>query len=142
MSDETPTKQLSPAAERMRLSRLRRRKGLRSVPIEIRNSEIEALIAASLLDHVARNDPAAIGAALNKLLDRLSPEQWSARPADDNRVSLKLACGFIEHLAILGWLPPNSRRDAAAVKAGLVGFTERAYALSRETTARFRAEAT
>ena len=44
------------AAERMRHSRERRRDGMRVIPFEIRDEEIEALVKRGLLDPVARNE--------------------------------------------------------------------------------------
>jgi hypothetical protein len=60
----------SPAAERMRAHRQRRRDGLRCVTIEIRNSEIDALIRKQLLKPETRNNPSAIIDALYAFLDR------------------------------------------------------------------------
>ena len=47
----TPTKaqRRSPAAERMRVSRLRRREGTRVIPFEMRDSEIDGLVTHGLL---------------------------------------------------------------------------------------------
>jgi len=60
----------SAAAERMRLHRERRRKGLRCLVIELRETEIDALIREGLLRHEMRNDPGAICGALYAYLDR------------------------------------------------------------------------
>jgi len=50
MSENTATPTtLSPAAERMRRHRQRRRKGLQCIVVELRQSEIEALIRKKLL---------------------------------------------------------------------------------------------
>ena len=54
----------SAAAERMRLHRERRRKGLRCVTIELRATEIDVLIRRGLLKSEARNDPNAVREAL------------------------------------------------------------------------------
>jgi hypothetical protein len=59
----------SPAAERMRLHRERRRKGLRCLTIELRETEIDALIRKGMLKTDARNDPDAILNALYAHLD-------------------------------------------------------------------------
>jgi hypothetical protein len=58
----------SPAAARMRLHRDRRRRGLRCLTIELRETEIEALIRKRLLNGQTRNDPGAICDALYALL--------------------------------------------------------------------------
>src|SRR5262245_22549264 len=50
----------SAAAERMRLHRDRRRQGLRCFTIELRETEIDALIRKGLLKAETRNDPCAI----------------------------------------------------------------------------------
>jgi hypothetical protein len=60
----------SDAAERMRRHRKRRRDGLRCLMIEIRDSEVEALIRKGALKDAARNDPSAICDALYAHLDR------------------------------------------------------------------------
>jgi hypothetical protein len=60
----------SPAAERMRRHRQRRRDGLRCLIIELRETEIEALIRSGLLKSEMRNDDAEIIDALYAHLDR------------------------------------------------------------------------
>ena len=80
-----PTQKLarttSPAAERMRLARKRRRDGLRVIPFEIRDDEIGGLVTSGLLEPVARNDLNAIAQALGKLLDAMPPERWPVTTA-------------------------------------------------------------
>jgi hypothetical protein len=61
----------SPAAERMRRSRQRRRDGLRSLRIELHATEVEALIDAGFLDEACRDDPNAIINALYVFFDRV-----------------------------------------------------------------------
>ena len=68
VTTEPPTR--SAAAGRMRLHRERRRKGLRCLVIELRETEIDALIRRGLLKAETRNDPIAICEALYKHLDR------------------------------------------------------------------------
>jgi hypothetical protein len=60
----------SAAAERMRRHRERRRDGLRCLTIEIRDSEIDALVRKQLLKPETRNDPYAIEMALYQFLER------------------------------------------------------------------------
>jgi hypothetical protein len=60
----------SAAAERMRLHRERRRKGLRCLTIELRETEIDALIGMKLLRAEMRNDPNAVSDALYAYFDR------------------------------------------------------------------------
>jgi hypothetical protein len=76
MRDANTARQLTPAAERMRVTRLRRRDGMRVIPFEIRDSEIEGLVKRGLLDPVARNERSAIARALGNLLDAVPPERW------------------------------------------------------------------
>ena len=57
------------AAGRMRLHRQRRRDGLRCLMIELRETEIDALIQRGLLNNETRNDPGAIIDALYAFLD-------------------------------------------------------------------------
>ena len=60
----------SPAAERMRQHRERRRQGLRCLLIEISETEIEGLIRKGLLPAEMRNDVGAVMSALYEHLDR------------------------------------------------------------------------
>ena len=54
----------TPAAARMRLHRERRRRGLRCLMIELRETEVDALIRGGLLEHETRNDRNAVLKAL------------------------------------------------------------------------------
>jgi hypothetical protein len=49
---------------------------MRVVPFEVRNSEIENLVAVKLLDPAQRDDRAAIAHALGRLLDRIPARWW------------------------------------------------------------------
>ena len=60
----------SPAAERMRRHRERRREGLRCVTVELRETEIDALVQKGLLKTDARNDTRAVREALYQYFDR------------------------------------------------------------------------
>ncbi len=64
-----PGHRLSLVAERMRRHRERRREGLRCLMIELRVTEIDALIRRGLLNGETRNDPGAIIDALYAFLD-------------------------------------------------------------------------
>jgi hypothetical protein len=59
----------SPAAERMRLYRKRRKVGLRWLPIELSEAEIDKLIRKGHLKADMRNDAGAIIRALYDYLD-------------------------------------------------------------------------
>jgi hypothetical protein len=59
----------SPAAMRMRRSRERRRDGLRCLRVELRETEVDALIRSGLLKPEARNQPKAILLALYRFLE-------------------------------------------------------------------------
>jgi hypothetical protein len=61
---------ISPAAERMRRHRERRRDGLRCFMIELRETEIEALVREGTLKESARNDSNAVLEALYVHFDR------------------------------------------------------------------------
>jgi hypothetical protein len=61
---------ISAAAERMRRHRQRRRDGLRCLNVELRETEIDALIGLKLLTAETRNDPGAVCEALYAHLDR------------------------------------------------------------------------
>ena len=67
MSDNLPP--LSTAAERMRLYRERRRRGLRCLTIQIRHSEVDALVERGLLAPEQRADRRYTVQALHRLLD-------------------------------------------------------------------------
>jgi len=58
------------AAERMRLHRERRRLGLRCLTVELRETEIDALVCMGLLRGEMRNDVNAITDALYAHFDR------------------------------------------------------------------------
>jgi hypothetical protein len=60
----------SPAAERMRQHRERRRQGLRCLMIELHVTEIEALVGMGLLQAKMRDDPEAVSVALYEHLNR------------------------------------------------------------------------
>ena len=60
----------SAAAERMRRHRQRRRDGLRCFMIELRETEIDALIRQGLLEAENRNDCDSVQSALYAFLDR------------------------------------------------------------------------
>jgi hypothetical protein len=60
----------TPAAARMRLHRDRRRRGLRCLTIELRETEIDVLIGKRLLNSETRNDPGAICDALYTHLEQ------------------------------------------------------------------------
>jgi hypothetical protein len=68
MSEPGPCRSL--AAERMRRHRKRRRKGLRCVTIELRETEIDTLVQRGLLKSDARNNTRAIREALYQYFDR------------------------------------------------------------------------
>ena len=57
-------------AERMRLHRDRRRCGLRCLTIEVRETEVDALIRGGLLEQETRNDRNAVLKALYGHLNR------------------------------------------------------------------------
>ena len=60
----------TPAAERMRRHRERRRDGIRCLWIELRDTEIDALVQSGLLKAETRNDQNAIADALYEHLER------------------------------------------------------------------------
>jgi hypothetical protein len=59
----------SPAAQRMRLHRQRRRDGRRWLSIEVWETEVDALISKGFLKADARNAPDAVRKALYTFLD-------------------------------------------------------------------------
>ena len=67
---ETEVEGLTPAAMRMRLYRDRRRKELRCVTIELRETEIDRLIRRGLLNSEMRNDLIAVRHALHEFLEQ------------------------------------------------------------------------
>jgi hypothetical protein len=69
MTSEASPPAPSPAAERMRRYRERQRDGLRCLTIELRETEIDALIQKGLLTGDNSENPEAIIAALYDFLD-------------------------------------------------------------------------
>ena len=69
----------SPAAERMRLHRERRRQGFRCLMIELHVTEIEALVAKGLLNSETRHDPGAVCEALYAHLEQTLRATCDAR---------------------------------------------------------------
>jgi hypothetical protein len=67
---------ISPAAARMRLTRERRKDGMRVVPIEVQDAEIDGLVACGFLAAADRANRDSIARALGMLLDRLPPTRW------------------------------------------------------------------
>jgi hypothetical protein len=76
MKETAKFKQRSAAAERMRLTRARRTKGLRCISLDVRASEVENLIKLNILDPTHKNDPRAIAGALGRFLDRIPAWWW------------------------------------------------------------------
>ena len=67
----------SPAAQRMRLHRERRRNGLRCLMVELRETEIDVLIGKGLLSGEMRHDPRVVCEALYAHLDQpLGSTPW------------------------------------------------------------------
>ena len=73
MTATDSTSRPSPAAERMRRHRQRRRDGMRCLTVELRETEIDVLISKGLLKADARNDTGAVREALHAYFDRTSP---------------------------------------------------------------------
>jgi hypothetical protein len=69
-SDGTEATMPSAAALRMRRHRERRREGLRCMTIELRETEVSALIRKGFLNEAARNDRRAVFGAFYGFLDR------------------------------------------------------------------------
>jgi hypothetical protein len=69
MTAHTTEPARSAAAERMRLHRERRRNGMRCLTIELRETEIDALIRNGFLNREMRNNQFAIRDALHSFLD-------------------------------------------------------------------------
>jgi hypothetical protein len=63
-----PARSSSPAAQRMRLYRKRRRRGVRCIRVPIDAADIDALIKKKLLQEEDRHDPGAIKIAICDLL--------------------------------------------------------------------------
>ena len=59
----------SAVAHRMRLDRARRRAGLRSLTLEVREAKIDALVRKGLLHRESERDSKAVRTALYTLLD-------------------------------------------------------------------------
>jgi hypothetical protein len=66
-----PKAPVSAAAERMRRHRQRKREGLRSLTIEVREAEIDALMRSGFLEKSSRDDANAVTQALYRVFDRV-----------------------------------------------------------------------
>jgi hypothetical protein len=72
IKNATPaTKFISSGAERMRRHRQRRREGLRSLRIELRETEVDMLVRSGYLQRDRRNDASAVTHALYRVFDRI-----------------------------------------------------------------------
>jgi len=69
---------VSPAAERMRRYRERRRRGLSCIKVQLRRSEVDALTACGLLEPADRQDRGLLAAALHRYLDNnpIAGRRW------------------------------------------------------------------
>ncbi len=67
---ETPPAKRSPAAERMRAYRKRRREGMRCVTLDLREREIDRLVEFGYLRQDDREDPNEVLLAMYPFLDR------------------------------------------------------------------------
>jgi hypothetical protein len=63
------TRSISAAAQRMRRHRQRKREGMRSLQIELRETDVDALIESGFLDERSRDDANAVIRALYKFFD-------------------------------------------------------------------------
>jgi hypothetical protein len=62
---------ISPAAERMRRHRRRRRNGLRCITVQLREREIDALVRKGSLNPEMRNNTDAIKTAIHAIFEQL-----------------------------------------------------------------------
>jgi hypothetical protein len=69
MTEVAHLPRLSSGAQRMRRYRERRRRGLSCVKVQLRRTEVDALIARGLLEPAERKDRSALAAALHRYLD-------------------------------------------------------------------------
>jgi hypothetical protein len=69
MTEVAHLPRLSSGAQRMRRYRERRRRGLSCIKVQLRRSEVEALIARGLVQPAEREDRSALAAALHRWLD-------------------------------------------------------------------------
>jgi hypothetical protein len=76
MTEVAHLPRLSSAAKRMRRYRERRQRGLRCVTIQIRQSEVDALIHRRLLAPDQRSDQNAMVQALHRFLDMTLGRLW------------------------------------------------------------------
>ena len=90
-------RELTPAAERMRRHRERRRKQYRCLTIELHETEIDALIQKGLLRGEMRNNDGAIIDALHAYFDRTLAVGWMTR----NFGRLQYSRAAIEHRRLL-----------------------------------------
>ena len=70
MDKDTTKATVGSGAECMRRHRYLRKVGLRSIPVQLHEHEISALVAYGLLDGSQRQNPTAVAVALGLYLDR------------------------------------------------------------------------
>ena len=70
MTNTPPTRPSSPAAQRMRLYRERRRQRLRYIPVPLHETDIDAFIRLGLLKEDQRQDEEALRTAVMTLVYR------------------------------------------------------------------------
>jgi hypothetical protein len=70
-SSPAPKPQRSPSAIRMARLRARREFGYRCLLIEIHAADVDALVRRGLVNRLRRDDPAAVKAAIEAVLERL-----------------------------------------------------------------------
>ena len=75
-----------PVAERMRRYRERRRKGMRSVRVELHVTDIEAFIRIGYLEEELRDDPVGHKAAVEMLVGDVVSYHKPRRPASTHKI--------------------------------------------------------
>src|SRR5262245_15550539 len=90
MTEVAHLPRLPSGAERMRLYRERRRRGLSCIKVQLRQSEVDALIACGLLEPADRQDRGVLAAALHRYPDAnpIAARQMVTR--NDERVTCHL----------------------------------------------------
>ena len=97
----------------MRRHHERRRKGLRSVSVDLHDSEVEFLVRKGLLSSDLREDRGRLSAAVRAFLD---DEFLRARSRGQlGHITVELRQPEIDYLIQRGRLAPESRRDPDAV---------------------------
>ena len=116
---------ITPGAERMRLSRERRRQGDRVVSLEVGSRVIANLVASGWLpDGPDRADNDALNQAVSKLIDRAIELRVTPSAGTSGKLGFfaEIPAATIERLTSHGWVIADQRNNPSEIVAALCRF--------------------